>query len=207
MNPSIEDLAQQIANRAAGRHRFVVALAGPPGAGKSTLAERLVRALNDRSEVAALLPMDGFHLDNTVLEARGLMHRKGAPETFDARGYAFLLDNVRTIPDFEIAVPVFDRTLDLARSGGAIIAPHHRVVVTEGNYLLVDRTPWSDLSAHFDMTVWLDVDDETLQERLVRRWLHHGLSREAALSRALDNDMQNVAWVKRFSRPADITAS
>ncbi|VVT04554.1 nucleoside triphosphate hydrolase [Rhizobium sp. EC-SD404] len=207
MNPSIEDLAQQVANRAAGRHRFVVALAGPPGAGKSTLAERLVRALNDRSEVAALLPMDGFHLDNTVLEARGLMHRKGAPETFDARGYAFLLDTIRTMPDFEIAVPVFDRTLDLARSGGAIIAPHHRVVVTEGNYLLVDRTPWSDLSAHFDMTVWLDVDDETLQERLVRRWLHHGLSREAALSRALDNDMQNVAWVKRFSRPADITAS
>lgn len=207
MNPSIEDLAQQVANRAAGRHRFVVALAGPPGAGKSTLAERLVRTLNDRSEVAALLPMDGFHLDNTVLEARGLMHRKGAPETFDARGYAFFLDNIRTMPDFEIAVPVFDRTLDLARSGGAIIAPHHRVVVTEGNYLLVDRTPWADLSAHLDMTVWLDVDDDTLQERLVRRWLHHGLSREAALSRALDNDMQNVAWVKRFSRPADITAS
>ena len=205
MNPSVDDLAQQVAERASGRDRFVVALAGPPGAGKSTVAERLVKALNHRNEIAALLPMDGFHLDNIVLEARGLTHRKGAPETFDAQGYVSLLQRVRVVPAAEIAVPLFDRMLDLARAGGAIVAPHHRIIVTEGNYLLVDRFPWADLSSQFDLTIWLDVDDDTLQERLIRRWLHHGLSREAAISRALDNDMQNVAWVKRFSRPADIT--
>jgi len=205
MNPSVEDLAQQVAERASGRDRFVVALAGPPGAGKSTVAERLVKALNHRNEIAALLPMDGFHLDNIVLEARGLTHRKGAPETFDAQGYVSLLQRVRAVPAAEIAVPLFDRMLDLARAGGAIVAPHHRIIVTEGNYLLVDRFPWADLSSQFDLTIWLDVDDDTLQERLIRRWLHHGLSREAAISRALDNDMQNVSWVKRLSGPADIT--
>jgi pantothenate kinase len=205
MNPSVEVLAQQVAERASGRDRFVVALAGPPGAGKSTVAERLVRVLNHRNEIAALLPMDGFHLDNILLEARGLTHRKGAPETFDAHGYAALLQRARTLPATEIAVPIFDRMLDLARAGGAIVAPHHRIIVTEGNYLLVDRDPWADLSSQFDLTIWLDVDDDTLQERLIRRWLHHGLSREAAISRALDNDMQNVAWVKRFSRPADLS--
>ncbi|WP_404863740.1 nucleoside triphosphate hydrolase [Georhizobium sp. MAB10] len=205
MNPSVEVLAQQVAERASGRDRFVVALAGPPGAGKSTVAERLVKALNQRSEIAALLPMDGFHLDNIVLEARGLTHRKGAPETFDAQGYVSLLQRVRAVPAAEIAVPLFDRMLDLARAGGAIVAPHHRIIVTEGNYLLVDRFPWADLSSQFDLTIWLDVDDDTLQERLIRRWLHHGLSREAAISRALDNDMQNVSWVKRLSGPADIT--
>ncbi|AZN70740.1 nucleoside triphosphate hydrolase [Georhizobium profundi] len=205
MNFSFEDLAQQVADRASGRDRFVVALAGPPGAGKSTVAERLVKALNQRSEIAALLPMDGFHLDNIVLEARGLTHRKGAPETFDAQGYVSLLQRVRAVPAAEIAVPLFDRMLDLARAGGAIVAPHHRIIVTEGNYLLVDRFPWADLSSQFDLTIWLDVDDDTLQERLIRRWLHHGLSREAAISRALDNDMQNVSWVKRLSGPADIT--
>lgn len=205
MNPSVEDLAQHVAERASGRDRFVVALAGPPGAGKSTVAERLVKALNQRSEIAALLPMDGFHLDNIVLEARGLTHRKGAPETFDAQGYVSLLQRVRAVPAAEIAVPLFDRMLDLARAGGAIVAPHHRIIVTEGNYLLVDRFPWADLSSQFDLTIWLDVDDDTLQERLIRRWLHHGLSREAAISRALDNDMQNVSWVKRLSGPADIT--
>jgi pantothenate kinase len=205
MIPSVDDLAQQVAERASDRDRFVVALAGPPGAGKSTVAERLVRVLNHRNEIAALLPMDGFHLDNIVLEARGLTHRKGAPETFDALGYAAILQRVRAMPATEIAVPTFDRMLDLARAGGAVVAPHHRIVVTEGNYLLVDRSPWADLSSQFDLTIWLDVEDDTLQERLIRRWLHHGLSREAAISRALDNDMQNVAWVKRLSGPADIT--
>ncbi|GLQ36604.1 nucleoside triphosphate hydrolase [Rhizobium albus] len=205
MIPSVDDLAQQVAERASDRDRFVVALAGPPGAGKSTVAERLVRVLNHRNEIAALLPMDGFHLDNIVLEARGLTHRKGAPETFDALGYAAILQRVRAMPATEIAVPIFDRMLDLARAGGAVVAPHHRIVVTEGNYLLVDRSPWADLSSQFDLTIWLDVEDDTLQERLIRRWLHHGLSREAAISRAFDNDMQNVAWVKRLSGPADIT--
>ena len=95
--------------RAGDSRRFVVALAGPPGVGKSTLSESLVAEFARRGEGAAIVPMDGFHFDNAVLEARGTLARKGAPFTFDADGYAALLRRLRREPERDIAVPVFDR--------------------------------------------------------------------------------------------------
>ena len=109
--------------RAAGRARYVFAIAGAPGSGKSTLAETLLAALEAEAPgAAALMPMDGFHLDNAVLDARGLRARKGAPETFDVDGLSVALDRVRAA-DRPVAVPVFDRVLDLARAGAVVIAP------------------------------------------------------------------------------------
>ncbi|WEF22892.1 hypothetical protein [Paracoccus sp. S3-43] len=125
-------------------------MAGAPGSGKSTLAEALVARLDD----AVLVPMDGFHLDDRVLSARGLLARKGAVETFDAEGFAVLVERL-ALRGTEVIFPVFDRSREIAVAGAGVVAPHHRIVVIEGNYLLLDAAPWNRL--RFDLTVWLDV--------------------------------------------------
>lgn len=202
MSADVAALAADLLARAAGPGRFVLAIAGPPGAGKSTLAAALVAALERASPgIAALVPMDGFHLDNAVLEARGLMARKGAPETFDFDGYRAALGRIRA--GEEVAVPVFERRLDLARAGAAVVGPGHRIVVTEGNYLLLDRPPWSGLAGYFDRTLFVTVPEAELRARLVRRWLDHGLSPEAAVARAEANDLPNARLVLRLRGQAD----
>lgn len=202
----VDELARIVAGKAESARRLIVAIAGPPASGKSTLAEDLCNTLdglgNGKSS-ATLIPMDGFHFDNAVLEKRGIRHRKGAPQTFDADGYVALMR--RTADNTgDVAVPIFDRHLDLARAGAAVVSREHRFIITEGNYLLLDEAPWSGLSPLFDVTIWLDVDDDVIEERLVRRWLYHGHQRDAATRRALDNDMPNARYVKENSRPADI---
>ncbi|MFV0302212.1 MAG: AAA family ATPase [Paracoccus sp. (in: a-proteobacteria)] len=172
--------------------RPVVALAGAPGSGKSTLAEALVA----RVPGAVLLPMDGFHLDNRVLDARGLRARKGAPETFDAAGFVAMLDRVRA--GGEVVFPVFDRARDLAIAGAGVIAAGTRLVVAEGNYLLLDADPWR--RAGYDLTLMLDVPEPELRRRLTARW--QGLGADVAAH--LQNDLANAAWVIRESRAADL---
>lgn len=205
MSARVAVLARDILARAEGRRRYVFAVAGAPGAGKSTLAEALVAAFEGMAPgAAALMPMDGFHLDNAVLTERGLLRRKGAPETFDAGGFAATLARVRASTE-PIAVPVFDRGLDLARAGGRIIEADRRVIVVEGNYLLLGDAPWSDIAAHFDRTLFLRIDEATLTQRLVDRWIGYGLAPEAARSRAEGNDLPNARLVMERSVPADVT--
>ncbi|TGD41766.1 nucleoside triphosphate hydrolase [Pseudotabrizicola sediminis] len=188
-----------------GHGRMIVAIAGAPGSGKSTLAEALCAALNDqRAGAAAVMPMDGYHLDNAILDARGLRARKGSPPTFDVDGLAGDLARVRAA-DRPVILPVFDRELDLARAGAREVGPEVPVILIEGNYLLLEQAQWRDLSPLFDMTVFLDVPEAELERRLIDRWLHYGLDAEAARTRALGNDIPNARLVATTSRAADIT--
>ncbi|MBA3324247.1 MAG: nucleoside/nucleotide kinase family protein [Rhodobacteraceae bacterium] len=197
-------LAQDILARAAGRRRYVFAIAGAPGAGKSTLAEALLAAIEAEAPgAAALIPMDGFHLDNAVLDARGLRARKGSPETFDVDGLAAMLARVRAA-DRPVAAPVFDRDLDLARAGARIIAPEAPVILLEGNYLLLRDPPWDGIAAQFERTLYLDVAEAELERRLVARWLRYGLDAQSARARAEGNDLPNARLVAARSKRADI---
>jgi len=205
---TLEDTAVKLVEAAIARagesRRFIIALAGPPGAGKSTLSDALVAEFARRGQGAAIVPMDGFHFDNAVLEPRGHLSRKGAPFTFDADGYAALLKRLRTEPDRDIAVPVFDRTLDLACAGASIITPEHRFLIAEGNYLLLDDPAWAPMAGLFDLTVLLKADLEELRRRLIERWLGYGLGPEQALARAMSNDIPNAELVVGNSVKADL---
>lgn len=198
-NITATTLVREITARAAGRDRFLVAIAGPPGSGKSTIAAELAARLGPAS---AVLPMDGFHLDNDRLRHLGLLHRKGAPETFDAAGFLNLLRAVRS--QDTVPFPTFDRTADRTVPDGGRIEKATRIVLVEGNYLLLKNPPWSDFAALFDLTVGLAVSREELESRLIARWLDHGLPEAEARARALGNDMKNVDFVMENSRAPDV---
>lgn len=204
MSPELHEMAEQVIAAAGDAQRFVVALAGPPGAGKSYRSERLWEAIDERlpSQVV-VVPMDGYHFDNAVLEPRGQVEIKGAPETFDVDGLRADLERIRA-SDRTVAVPIFDRPLDLARAGGRLVAPEHRIVLVEGNYLLLDRAPWDSLRPLFDLTLLLDVDDEVLEQRLFERWLDMGQDAHGALRKARHKDMVNARLVKARSRTPDL---
>lgn len=196
-----DDLARAIRARAeTGARRFIVALAGAPGAGKSTLVASLAR---DLGQVAAVVPMDGYHIDNAVLDDRGQRARKGAPWTFDVAGLSRDLERLRA-DDGPVLVPVFDRDLDLSRAAARQIAPEARILLVEGNYLLVQENPWSSLARFWDLDVMLSVPEDELNRRLVARWLAHGHSPDAARARAEGNDLPNARYVITHSRPAQI---
>lgn len=185
--------------------RQIVAIAGAPGSGKSTLAERIVTQANATAPgMAALFPMDGFHYDDAVLIARGRRPWKGAADTFDVGGLRATLDRLRRNNEPEVAVPVFDRALEIARAGGAIIPASVRLIVAEGNYLMLDQAPWNSLAPFWDMTVMVDVEENILRQRLTARWVHFGLS-DAEIAHKLDgNDLPNGRLIRNQSRPPDM---
>jgi len=200
---SVKSLADEILKRAVVSGRFIVAIAGPPGAGKSTLSETLAEAITRAGEKAAVLPMDGFHMDNAVLEEKGLLARKGAPETFDVRSFLATLAAVRA-DDGEVLVPVFDRSRELAIASARIIAPETRIVLAEGNYLLLEEAPWNGLDGAFDYSIFIDPGLEVIERRLLQRWYDHGYDEDAARSKAYGNDLPNARRVLDSRRPADV---
>lgn len=199
-------LAERLLLAAGDRERLMVAIAGAPGAGKSTISAALVEVLSARGERAIVVPMDGFHFDDVVLEQRGHRARKGAAFTFDCAGFEVLLRRIRQREE-QIAIPVFDRRHELSRAGAAIVHADARIVLIEGNYLLLREQPWCRLHELFDYRVFLDVPREELQRRLRQRILSHGHSAEFAEQWLAGNDLLNIDHVLSGSVAADLRLS
>ena len=193
------DLAALIRAKAGGQARFITAVAGPPGSGKSTFAGDVVAALGAG---ARAVPMDGFHYDDAVLAQRSLQSRKGAPETFDVGGFIHLMGRLRAGGD--VAIPVFDRQMELSRAAADVVSDADQFLVVEGNYLLLDEQPWTALAPFFDLTVFIDVPEAELDRRLLNRWAHFGKTPAAARAWIDGNDMPNIRRVQAASRAADI---
>jgi pantothenate kinase len=183
--------------------RRVLGITGPPGAGKSWLASRLVEALRGR---AVLVAMDGFHLDDSVLHALGRRDRKGAPDTFDVGGYVALLRRLHA-GDEVVYAPQFDRSLEASRAGAVAVPPDVPLVVTEGNYLLLDQPGWRDVRPLLDEVWYLAVDDDLRLSRLVERHVEHGKPRGEALTWARGSDQRNAELVARTRHLADLQVS
>lgn len=185
--------------------RVIVALAGGPGSGKSTLAEQIAERLNaTKPGFAAVLPMDGFHFDDRVLDAAGLRPRKGAPDTFDVGGLRHTLLRLRTRDEDVVAVPVFDRDLEIARAGARLIPRAVSAIIAEGNYLLLGRPPWASLKPLFDLTILIEQPESVLRERLEARWRGYDLDAAARRAKIDGNDLPNARVVYGESAEPDI---
>ncbi len=204
MSVSLDDVAGEIIARAGNAKRFLVAIAGPPGAGKSTLADKVAKALKARGESAEVLPMDGFHMDNAVLIEKGLLKRKGVPDSFDVRAFLDIVKAVRAA-DQEVLVPVFDRSREIAIASARIVSADHRFIVVEGNYLLLNQGKWAELEGMFDYSIMLAPPMEVLEERLWARWRGYKLDEEAAHAKVYGNDLPNGRLILENRRPADVT--
>jgi pantothenate kinase len=183
----MEDLVERARGLLSRHERVVLGLCGPPGAGKSTLAQRLVETVGTE---AVVVPLDGFHLQDEELTRLGLLHHKGAPDTFDAAGYLALLRRIRQQRDTTIYAPAFDRTREVSLAGAIPVLPTHRLVVTEGNYLLLDTPVWREVRDELTECWFLGGDDDRRRDRLVARHLEHGRDRASA-----------EAWMRRTDEP------
>ncbi|MDQ0456331.1 nucleoside triphosphate hydrolase [Rhizobium paknamense] len=188
-----------------GRSRVLIAIAGAPGSGKSTLAEKVVELLRvEEGRQAALFPMDGYHYDDAVLREVGRLAFKGAIDTFDAHGLRHMLERLKANEDDAVAVPVFDRAIEIARAGGRLIPQTTEIIVCEGNYLLARQAPWDRLKPIFDLTIFVDVPVQELRSRLEERWRGFGLSSQEISQKVEENDLPNGIFIQSNSAEPDL---
>lgn len=198
----INDLSDQIHSLLTKQDRVLVAISGAPASGKSTLAEALAKRLCQQKVDAVVVPMDGFHLDNNILDSRDLEQRKGAPETFDADGFVSLIKRLKR--NVEVFAPAFDRSRDVSIAGAIEVPADCQVVIVEGNYVMFNEPKWRPLAKLWDLTVKLDVPFEMLRARLIHRWLALNHTRAVATRRAESNDIPNAERMMQNALPCDV---
>lgn len=192
---------------ARARHRtgrLILGVAGSPGAGKSTIAHAVLTHLDEQGIPAAVVPMDGFHLADVTLTALGLLDRKGAPETFDADGYIALLQRLRDRPARTVYAPGFERDLEQPIAAAIAIEPEVDVIITEGNYLLLDDGPWAGVAPLLDERWFVELDDHLRRSRLVHRHERFGKTPDAAVRWVDEVDEPNAVLVRRSRERADL---
>lgn len=182
--------------------RKIIGLVGPPGAGKSTVGLALRETFRDVSQI---VPMDGFHLANVELARLGRAHRKGAPDTFDSAGYVDLLKRLHSqAADEIIYAPEFRREIEEPIANAIPVFPETQLVITEGNYLLLDHGHWAGVSELLDEIWYVDIDHSVRRERLVRRHMHFGRSQSAAEDWVANTDEPNAVRIEATKHRADV---
>ncbi|MEO3758586.1 nucleoside/nucleotide kinase family protein [Mycobacterium sp. B14F4] len=195
--PSWTDRLQALLHR---HRRVLLGITGPPGTGKSTLSQSIVA----ETDGAVYVPMDGFHLADSELARLGRLERKGALDTFDAHGYLALLQRIRSQRDETVYAPAFDRDIEQPIAGSIAIKPAHRLIVTEGNYLLDDDDPWPAVRARLEEVWYVDADPEERRRRLVARHIEFGKSPEQAQAWVRDVDEPNARRIESGRAKADL---
>ncbi|MFH0518372.1 nucleoside/nucleotide kinase family protein [Streptomyces sp. M41] len=203
---TFDDLLARARSLPGDGRRAVLGITGSPGAGKTTLAEHLVRELNGAGDPwVAHVPMDGFHLADVELDRLGRRDRKGAPDTFDAAGYAALLGRLREeAGDGTVYAPGFERVLEQPIAGAVAVERAARLVVTEGNYLLLGTGAWARVRAQLDEVWFCELDEQERLRRLIARHEEFGKSHEQAVAWVMRSDQRNAELVARTRDTADL---
>ncbi|MFD9585503.1 MULTISPECIES: nucleoside/nucleotide kinase family protein [unclassified Streptomyces] len=203
---TFDDLVERAASLVRPGRRALLGIAGGPGSGKSTLAERLVRGLDARGAFGvAHVPMDGFHLADAELDRLGRRDRKGAPDTFDAAGYAALLCRLRADEEEGLVyAPGFDRVLEQPLAGAVPVPRSARLIVTEGNYLLLRDRAWARSSRQLDEVWFCDLEDAERVRRLVARHEEFGKDHDTAVAWVLGPDQRNAELIAATRDRADL---
>ena len=202
MKPTLpDDLRLSLTTLLASGQRRLIGLVGPPGAGKSTLSAAILAALPGQAQV---VPMDGYHLAQRELERLGRAHRKGAPDTFDSAGYVALLRRLREQRGDEIVyAPEFRREIEEPIANAIPVFAHTPLIVTEGNYLLLDDGPWAQVRGLLDEVWYIDTDPAARGAWLLARHMHHGRSAEAAAAWIAGTDEPNARLIAAGKARAD----
>ena len=175
--------------------RIILGIVGKPGAGKSTVVDAVIKKFPIPD--VAIIPMDGYHLSNETLLEMGARDRKGAPDTFDALRFTELLNQVKTKPNEEIRFPIFHREIEASVENEGVVLPSARVVITEGNYLLLQDPPWAGVFPILTECWYLAPEEKVRLERLIIRHLHHGHTQEEADFWTYGSDERNAQTVAR----------
>ena len=183
------------------KNRYFIALSGPPASGKSTISEKLANDLSAKDYNSSILQMDGFHYDDLILKEKKLLLKKGAPETFDVMGLINFVSRLQK--EDEVVIPIFDRSLELSRSSAVIISKNTKVIIVEGNYILLNSYPWCELHKFFNTTVMINCEKKILEKRLIERWKNFNLPKEEIDEKVYKNDLPNGVNVLKNSIKAD----
>lgn len=202
---SLDELAAAAAALVPDGGRAILGIAGTPGSGKTTLAEKLVAAVSQQrgTDWVAHVPMDGFHLGDAQLVRLNALGRKGAPDTFDGAGYAYLLERLRDDDGSPVYAPGFDRDLEQPLSAALFVPTSARLVVTEGNYLLLEDHAWPRARAALSQVWFVTGDEQVRHHRLVQRHITFGKARGAAQQWVEATDAPNAAVVEATAARAD----
>ncbi len=175
----------------------MLGITGPPGAGKSTAAEALAQSINyfAKGDIAVVAPMDGFHKTNAELERLDLHALKGVPDSFDSQDFVDKLTRLKEHPLESTGWPTFDRAIEEPTVDGTSIEPHHRLVIVEGNYLLLDKAPWHKVRHILDQIWYLDCDITTIEPRLIERHLQGGKTKDGAKIKVESTDLPNARLI------------